>query len=59
MIPSAILPSSSLTLPRLSVGRLECGIKKKPSAVKYSRGLFTEYYVDIGKRSNMFLTSVT
>ena len=59
MIPSAILPSNSLTLPRLSVGRLECCIKKKPSADKFSRRLFSEYYVDIGKRSNMFLTSVT
>ena len=59
MIPSAILPSSSLKLPCLSVGRLECCIKKNRSADKYSRGLFSEYYVDIGKRNNMFLTSVT
>ena len=50
---------NSLTLPCLSVGRLECYVKKKPSADKYSRRLFTEYYVDIGKRSNLFLTSVT
>ena len=54
MIPSAILPSSSLTLPRLSIGRLECYINKKPSADKYSPRLFTEWYVDIGKRSNGF-----
>ena len=33
--------------------------EEKPTADKYSRRLFTEYYVDIGKRSNMFLTSVT
>ena len=32
--------------------------EEKPTADKYSRRLFTEYYVDIGKRSNMFLTSV-
>ena len=59
MIPSEILPSSPLTLPCLSVWRLECCIKKKPSADKYSRRLFTEYYVDIGKRRDLFLTSVT
>ena len=33
--------------------------EEKPTADKYSRRLFTEYYVDIGERSNMFLTSVT
>ena len=37
MIPSEILPSSPLTLPCLLVGRLECYVKKKPSADKYSR----------------------
>ena len=42
MISSGILPSSSLTLPWLSVRRIECCIKKKPSADKYSHGLFTE-----------------